>query len=291
MGGHAELIQTGSGEFWAYVAVCVFLVLFAGFASGLTTGLMSLDPIHLKVLESEGTEGQKKSAHSILELLRRRHLVLVTLLVSNSIAMEALPVFLDRLTPAWLAVLLSVTAVLIFGEVVPQALCTGRNQFAIASVSAPLVRVLVILLWLVSFPIAKLLDVLLGDESEQHYARPHLKALIRMHRRETSCKSVAGGDSAADTEQRLGSDEVVVIEGALDMANKTLGQIMVPVEKTFMLEWQTKLTQSLKAHIVAMGHSRIPLYDESRDNIKGILHAKSLITATTGGAGNQVGPM
>jgi hypothetical protein len=40
----------------------------------------------------------------------------VTLLLCNAAAMEALPIFLDKMMPSYLAVLVSVTAVLLFGE-------------------------------------------------------------------------------------------------------------------------------------------------------------------------------
>lgn len=39
--------------------------------------------------------------------------------------MEALPIFLDRLVSAVMAVVISVTAILFFGEIIPQAICTG----------------------------------------------------------------------------------------------------------------------------------------------------------------------
>jgi metal transporter CNNM len=38
--------------------------------------------------------------------------------------MEALPLFLDRLANPLTAILVSVTAVLFFGEIIPQAICT-----------------------------------------------------------------------------------------------------------------------------------------------------------------------
>ena len=57
------------------------------------------------------------AASSILPLIKQHHLLLVTLLLYNALAMEALPIFLEALVPDWVAVLLSVTLVLIFGEV------------------------------------------------------------------------------------------------------------------------------------------------------------------------------
>jgi metal transporter CNNM len=57
-------------------------------------------------------------AARVMPLVQRHHLLLVTLLMANALAMEALPLFLDRVLPSWAAVLLSVTAVLFFGEYV-----------------------------------------------------------------------------------------------------------------------------------------------------------------------------
>jgi metal transporter CNNM len=53
----------------------------------------------------------------ILPVVRKQHQLLVTLLLSNAVAMEALPIFLDRMFNEWVAVILSVTFVLAFGEV------------------------------------------------------------------------------------------------------------------------------------------------------------------------------
>jgi metal transporter CNNM len=41
--------------------------------------------------------------------------------------MEALPIFLDNLVPSFWAIVISVTAVLFAGEVIPQAICTGPS--------------------------------------------------------------------------------------------------------------------------------------------------------------------
>jgi hypothetical protein len=48
----------------------------------------------------------------------------VTLLLCNACAMEALPLFLDTVTDPATAIIVSVTAVLVFGEVLPQAVCS-----------------------------------------------------------------------------------------------------------------------------------------------------------------------
>ena len=47
----------------------------------------------------------------------------MTLLLCNAAAMEALPIFLDRLLNPLAAILISVSAILVFAEILPQAVC------------------------------------------------------------------------------------------------------------------------------------------------------------------------
>ena len=90
----------------------------AALGAGLTMGTVSLETLDLKVKQRCGTEDEKRHATALLPLKEREphHLLLVTLLLYNSIANEALPLFLDALVPGWAAIVLSVSLVLFFGE-------------------------------------------------------------------------------------------------------------------------------------------------------------------------------
>ncbi len=85
-------------------------------ASGLTMGLLSLDVTSLKVLQEGGKAKEKKYAARIVNVVRNHHLLLVTLLLANAVAAETMPVFLGKITSEVVAILISVTAVLLFGE-------------------------------------------------------------------------------------------------------------------------------------------------------------------------------
>jgi metal transporter CNNM len=100
--------------------------LFGGLMSGLTVGLASLDRLSLEI-DAKGDEAARKSAEKIFPIIDKHHWMLVTLLLCNAAAMESLPLFLDVLLPSWAAIVVSVTAVLMFGEILPQAICTGPN--------------------------------------------------------------------------------------------------------------------------------------------------------------------
>jgi len=84
--------------------------------SGLTLGLLSLDQNQLEVLQVAGREKDKKFAKRIWPIVKRHHLLLVTLLLANAGAVEAMPIFMDKITNPIIAILVSVSAVLIFGE-------------------------------------------------------------------------------------------------------------------------------------------------------------------------------
>jgi CBS domain containing-hemolysin-like protein len=85
---------------------------------GLTLGLMGLDETNLQVMLESGSESEKKNALRVLSLLNRgKYWVLVTLLLSNVIVNETLPIVLDSiLSGGWLAVLISTALIVIFGE-------------------------------------------------------------------------------------------------------------------------------------------------------------------------------
>lgn len=84
--------------------------------SGLTMGLLSLDVTSLEVLKRGGKPKEQKYASRIIGIVKRHHLLLVTLLLANAVAVESMPIFLEKITNEIVAIVVSVTAVLLFGE-------------------------------------------------------------------------------------------------------------------------------------------------------------------------------
>jgi len=134
--------------------------------SGLTVGYLSIDDLELELKSINGTENDKKNAKKVMPILAKRHWLLVTLLLMNAGAMEALPIFLNDLVPEYIAVIVSVTLVLLFGEILPQALCTGPNQINIAGFLSPFTKMLMFITCPISFPLGKMLDCLFGQHTK-----------------------------------------------------------------------------------------------------------------------------
>jgi metal transporter CNNM len=263
---HAEtLISPGSAAFWGTVMLCVALVLTAGLMSGLTIGLVSLDANTLRVLSRTGTDAERRHAARVLPLVSRHHLLLVTLLFCNAVCMEALPIFLDRLAPAAVAVAVSVSAVLIFGEIVPQALCT-RYGLAIGAACAYPVWVLIALTSPVSLPLSWLLDWMFGHSHSQFYGRSQLTELVELH------ETHADGNR-----EPLTTDEVQLIRGTLALSSKRVRDYLTPWADVYALDADTVLDAASLARLRVHGHSRIPVYRGTPEQLVGVLLAKSLV--------------
>lgn len=157
----------------------------AALAAGLTLGLLGLDPLMLLIKErASEDERERASARKLLPVISQHHRLLVTLLLMNAVANEALPIFLEALVPPAFAILVSVTLVLFGGEIIPSAIFTGPQQINIAVWLLPLVRFVMWVLYPIAGPIAKLLDYLLHSDEGEHgtasYTRSELAALIRI---------------------------------------------------------------------------------------------------------------
>ncbi|PRP83604.1 hypothetical protein PROFUN_08330 [Planoprotostelium fungivorum] len=249
-----------------YSGVSIFLVCTSGMMSGLTVGLLSLDQMNLQILSHSGDVKQKKYASGIIPILKNRHHLMVTLLLCNACAMEALPIFLDKLTDPVIAIIVSVTAVLLFGEIIPQALCV-RYGLAIGFYTSWLVRALMYATFPISYPIGLLLDRLLGGDHGEYYKRSELKELVTMH--------------AAVNQGPLSIDECNIINGALDMKTKTVKDCMTSLEKVFMVGQDEVFDEIMSNNLISDGHSRVPVYRDNRNNIVGLLLVKHLLGVST----------
>ncbi|XP_055808465.1 DUF21 domain-containing protein At2g14520-like [Solanum dulcamara] len=252
-------------EFFIHILIIVFLVVFAGMMSGLTLGLMSLSLVDLEVLAKSGTPSDRKNAAKIMPVVQNQHLLLCTLLICNAAAMEALPIFLDSLITAWGAILISVTLILLFGEIIPQSVCS-RYGLTIGATMAPVVRVLVWICFPIAYPISKLLDYLLGHQNSCLFRRAELKTLVHFHGNQAG----KGGE--------LTNDETTIIAGALELHEKRAGDAMTPISETFSIDLDGKLDRNLTNLILEKGHSRIPIYYDQPTNIVGLLLVKNLLT-------------
>lgn len=252
-------------EWWISLILSGFLVLLGGVFAGLTIALMGQDEVNLKVIESSGERHERKYASNVLLLLERsKHWVLVTLLLSNVITNETLPIILHKCTGGGVsAVISSTVAIVIFGEVIPQSLCV-RYGLQIGSFFCPFVLFLMYCMYPVAYPMALLLDKLLGEDHGTVYKKAGLKTLVTLHH--------------TMGVERLNTDEVTIISSVLDLKEKQVKSIMTPIEDVFTLSSDTVLDESMIRRIFNSGFSRIPIHLPNEPlNFIGMLLVRILI--------------
>uniref|UniRef100_A0A674DT57 Metal transporter n=1 Tax=Salmo trutta TaxID=8032 RepID=A0A674DT57_SALTR len=241
------------------ILICCLLVL-SGMFSGLNLGLMALDPMELRIVQSCGSEKEKKYASKIEPIRSKGNYLLCSLLLGNVLVNTTLTILLDDLIGSGLgAVVASTVGIVIFGEIVPQALCS-RHGLAVGANTIQVTKFFMLLTFPLSFPVSKLLDVLLGQEIGTVYNREKLVEMLRV----------------TEPYNDLVKEELNMIQGALELRNKTVESVMTPLAHCFMIQNDAVLDFNTMSEIMESGYTRIPVFDDERSNIVDILYVKDL---------------
>ena len=287
------------------------LLTLSGLFSGLTLGLMSLDPQGLKLVIAGGDPVEKQQAERILPLREQGNLLLCTLLLGNTLVNALLSILTASITSGVVGGILSTGFILIFGEIIPQSFCS-RYGLAAGSKTVDVVRVFMFLMFVVAKPISMVLDRVLGAELGTVYSKNELKELIRAQaaqggtggggkggggERGGGMGGMGGGGMGGGERDSHGQPappspaqpgggeregikqaEASYMCGALSMSERTVQQIMTRVDDVFGVLVSDKLDFDVMRRICASGYTRIPVFkDEARGEVVGLLTTKDLI--------------
>uniref|UniRef100_A0A1B0GLB6 Metal transporter cnnm2 n=1 Tax=Lutzomyia longipalpis TaxID=7200 RepID=A0A1B0GLB6_LUTLO len=244
---------------WVSIIIIIICLMFSALFSGLNLGLMSLDRTELKILRNTGTEKEKHYARQIEPVRDHGNYLLCSILLGNVLVNSTFTILLDGLTSGLVAVICSTIAIVIFGEITPQAICS-RHGLAVGAKTIYITKAVMLLTWPLAYPTSKILDAILGEEIGNVYNRERLKELVRV------TKDI----------NDLDKDEVNIISGALELRKKTVGDVMTHIEDAFMLELDAVLDFETVSEIMKSGFSRIPVFENERTNIVTLLYIKDL---------------
>ena len=80
------------------------------------------------------------------------------------------------------------------------------------------------------------------------------------------------------SEETLDADEIEMLQGIFSLDELMAREVMVPRTDAFMVDIQED-TQTIIESILKQNFSRIPVYDDDKDNVIGLIHTKSLLKA------------
>ncbi|XP_066991893.2 unextended protein isoform X3 [Anabrus simplex] len=244
---------------WLSIIIIIVCLMFSALFSGLNLGLMSLDQTDLKIVANTGSEQERRYAQVIMPVRKMGNYLLCSILLGNVLVNSSLTILMDDLTSGLVAVIGSTMAIVIFGEITPQAICS-RHGLAVGARTICITKLVMLITFPLAYPISKLLDRLLGVELGNVYNRERLKELVKV----------------TNEYNDLEKDEVNIISGALEFSKKNVAQIMTKLEDVFMLSIDAVLDFETVSEIMKQGYSRVPVYDGVRSNIVTVLFIKDL---------------
>ena len=124
---------------------------------------MALDQTELKIVQNTGSDIEKDYANKIAPIRAHGNFLLCSLLLGNVLVNNTLTILLDILTSGLVAVIGATMGIVVFGEIIPQAICS-RHGLAVGAYTIWLTKFFMLLTFPLSYPISKLLDVILGAE-------------------------------------------------------------------------------------------------------------------------------
>lgn len=248
-----------------YVMIACLIVLSAVFSSA-ETAFLSTNKIRLRNLQEDG----EKKADLVLTLLENQNRLISSLLVGNNIvnisaSALATKIATDIFQDAGVGIATGVMTllVLVFGEVIPKNLAAAHAE-SWAMLVAPFIQLMSVVLTPVVFLLTKLSDFIVrfskkNEEEDPTITEDEFKILVNVGQEE-------GVFDESETE---------MINSIMEFDETYVKAIMVPRIDIVAVEADDSVQEALSL-IIDGGHSRIPVYEDSIDNIVGILYAKDI---------------
>jgi len=260
--------------FWVYLTIMILLLICSALISGSEVAFFSIGPVELEELNNSQEETHK----NILKLLQKpskeeaSRKLLATILVANNFINVAIimissvvidPFFIGEkgsLMQIITQVVLVTFLLVLFGEVIPKIYATTHN-INLASIMAKPLLVLQKSLYFISKPLIKLTEILDKRSSSKNS--------------NLSVDELSQALELTKDEQRT-EGEQKILEGIIYFGTKDAKQVMTSRVDIQALEYELDFSEILK-RVLEIGYSRIPVYSESLDSIKGILYLKDLL--------------
>ena len=248
---------------WIAIATALLGLFFSAFNSGSEIAYFSLSN---KDIESIDDEHKRERVQHLLEQPER---LLATILIGNNLvnimivivlnfAMNQMFTFNSTIANFLVQTVILTFLILLFGEVIPKLYATNNNV-RFAAFVAPALQVMNVIF----SPISRLMVKSMG----------FVRKVVGKHADEISTEDLTNALQMSDVKN---ADEKDWLEGILTFGDKTVSEIMTPRIDIVDLDIEETFDQVIKS-IIDNGYSRMPVYEDNPDNIKGVLYAKDIL--------------
>lgn len=255
-----------SGEIVQLIVVIVLLVL-SGFFSSAETALTTVNKFKLRTLADEGSRSAKK----VLKVTENAGKLLSTILIGNNIVNISASALTTTLCTSlfgnkYLGIATGALTffVLIFGEITPKTLAAKYavpfSMFFVYPISVLMV-ILTPVIWLLDLITGGIFKVLRVDPNENtsQVTESELRTIV----------NVSHEEGVIEQEERF------MISNVVDFGDALSKNIMIPRTDVVFADIHATYDELVKIFMEET-YSRIPIYEESKDNVIGILYLKDL---------------
>ena len=255
----------------AGIAVCIAL---SAFCSSSEMAYSSCNTIRLEGMKDDGS----KRASLALLITERFDDALSAILIGNNLAnigaSSLASVLVILITGgeeyAWLATLILTILVIIFGETIPK-ISTKKNPNTVALRHARPVRFMMVVLWPLIWLVVKLIHLLTCKLPEQDAGSP-----------EEAVEELQSIIETAEVEDVLDEDQSELLQAAIDFADVSALEVMTARVDVCAVDIDDDWDDIL-AVIEEAPYSRLPVYEDSIDNIIGVLYLNHFLKALSDG--------
>jgi len=249
------------------ILVIIMCVVLAGFFSGMEMGFISINKIRLRHL----VEKKYQRALIAYELLKNTPQLLAALLVGINLSIitaSCVTTFMAHLykTNKFYAELILTITILLFGEIVPKSLFRHHATKLILSLIYPLKMSYFALLPIVNL-VTKITNPLVSFDK-----RHKIEAKNPFVTKEELKLLIAEGERVGSVDE----DEEDMLDGVFRLSTTRVKEVMTPRIDIVCVDAQANIADILM-EFEKHPHSRIPIYDETIDDIIGVVFIKDLL--------------
>lgn len=256
-------------------AACVVI---SGFCSGTEVALFSLRRVDREQL----THSNLGADQRILSLLERPRRLIATVLLGNVafdalLAITALAVvsahigFASPWANGGVALAIALPLIVLFSEVTSKT-AAAKSPLAWARATAAPLQLFALIVTPVRLVLQTVAQLLLRPLGDAARARPS---------RDLSADDFRAMVDAGSAQGQVDARERRLIHRVFEFNDKNVGQVMTPRERIFALSYDLPV-QRLVKECASRGFSRVPIYQKTLDNVRGVLNAKDLMRSAAG---------
>lgn len=268
----------GSQSLLLQFVILLILTLFNAFFSASEMALVSLNR---SKVEQKAEEGDKRYQH-LLDVLENPNNFLSTIQVGitfiSLLQGASLSASLGHVISGWLGnsatartagsiiALIFLTYVsIVLGELYPKRIAMNLKD-RLAIVSAPIIiflgKIVSPFVWLLSASTNLLSRItpMTFDDADEKMTRDEIEYML------------------TNSEETLDAEEIEMLQGIFSLDEMMAREVMVPRTDAFMIDINNDAQSNIEG-ILSQNFSRVPVYDDDKDRVVGVLHTKRLLEA------------